>query len=321
MARKRVQERKKGQGSNIKLFAITFVAVFGILTGITLFLVYPTGPSIYHFPENMTVFQTWISSQDWMQLVPYNAMTASAINISGATSVGITSLNNFFLNIYQIRMGLTDSNLTFIAGYELPPSSPLANSTEINFLKPTPFSYNLIYQKLNSTPTVVKEYYRGFTIFDIFNNDTVTRTLTAGRLFFYNGYIVYTQGSKNPSADIQLAINAIVGKYESLFANETVQKAIYAAMGGRTSFLALYYLNFPTQVSGSEIASKAVLLTSKGFMAIYAVGFDSQSSSLQNFNTFKRTYEYGSSYYIMDNFDVANIPYTAQEVGPQLQGF
>ena len=318
MARKKTQSKK---GSNVKVFAITFVAVFSLLTGITIFLVYPNGPAIYHFPENMTSFQQWIEGQEWMNLIPYNAMTASAINISGADSVRITSLNNLFLNIYQIRMGLSDKNLTFLAGYELPPSSPLANSTEINFLQPAPYAYNLILQKLNSTPTVVKEYYRGFTVYDVFNNDTVTKQLTVGRLFFYRGFIVYTQGSKNPTSDIQQAINAIVGNYRSLFANETVQRAIYAAMGGKTSFLALYYLNFPTQVSGSEIAAKAVLLTNKGFIAIYAVGFDSQSSSLQHYNEFKKTYAYGSSYYIMDNFDVANIPYSAQEVAPQLQGF
>lgn len=320
MVKKVTKGRKNRSAGGVKYFAIAFVAVFGLLAGITIFLVFPSGPQVYHFPENMTSFRQWINNQAWMTFIPYNAMTASAINVSAVVSAGLTSYNSFFLNVYQIKMGLTDDNLTFLASYQLAPPSPLLNGTQIIIYKPTPFAYSILLQRLNSS-SVLREEYRGFTVYSILSNNTATRKLISGELFFYKDFIFYTGGSKNPLADIHSAIDYIANKYPSLFQNETIQRAVYAAMGEKTSFLGLFVLNFPVQVSGSEIASKAVLLTSKGFIAIYAVGFDSESSALQRFNLFKRTYLYGSSYYLIDNFDVANIPYSPVEVGSQLQGF
>lgn len=313
--------RQKGRSRNVTAFAITFVAVFGVLSALTLLFIIPTGPSVYHFPDNMTSFENWLLGQDWVSLVPYNAIDASAINITGVRAAGLTSFNLNYIDIYQINTALTDLNVTLLAGYELPASSPTLNNTQIFILKPTPYAYSLLQQKLNNAGIVPKEYFRGFTIYDVINRDPLTGNLYTGRIIFYNGFLIYTQGSKNPTADIKLAISSIVDRYASLFSNSTVQRAIYTVMGGRTSFLSLYYLGYPTQISGSQIAAKAVLLTDKGFVGVKSIGFGSFDSAKQSFTNFRNTYLHGSSYYIMDNFDVVNIPYDALTAGREIETF
>ncbi|MEM0075530.1 MAG: hypothetical protein QXV84_04195, partial [Conexivisphaerales archaeon] len=158
-----------------KIFALTFAVVFATLSGLTILLVFPSGPTIYHFPSTIP-----FNYQPWMNLIPSTAISTAVINVSAVVSLGIPGSNNSFLTIYQINESLTPHNVILLANYELPPSTPYANSTEIDIFQVTPTLYLKLQQEMNKTALIPKQPYHGVLIYSILNNVSKAGGLISG---------------------------------------------------------------------------------------------------------------------------------------------
>ena len=311
MPRKRRRESKR-------VLAITFSVIFIALLGVTLGLPYLAGPAVEHFPASYVV-----PTEAWMKLVPMNAISAGVIEVSNLTATGVdySQFLTTFINVYQLGVRLTPENLTQIVTYVLPAASSTVNSTEIDIFRPTAYAYGLLLSGLNDSSIVSRVNYGPTTIYHIYNNDTVLRALREGYLAFYNGFIVYSQGAVNPQQEVENAMDFIYSGTPSLFDNRTVQSAVYASLGGRSDYLALYYVSFPIQVPNFTVGAKTVWYASGDYHGTWAFGFNDSSMSRGRYDDVTKLYTGGYSYYLLDNFVVGDFTLQSGGIENQILGF
>ena len=301
-----------------KPFLISFSAVLVALVAITLGIPYLSGPSVYHFPANYTV-----TLEPWMNLVPPNAESAGEIKVTQlvATGLNYSDFAASFLDIYQVGLALTPGNMSMVATYGLPSASTTQNSTEVGIFQPTPIAYSTVLSVLNSSDLVIRENYRSITVYRVMNNDTNSKALALGYLFFDNGSIIYTQGSADPLGDIKKAVDFSLGGGPGLFENKTVQAAVFASTGAGRDFLAFYYVSFATQLHNFTMGSKIVYYSGGNYWGKYAFGFKDITISLARFDDVRKLYPDGSTYSILDNYVVANFVFAPGGVRNEIQGF
>ena len=304
-----------------KPFIISFSVVLVALAAVTLGIPYLSGPPVYHFPASYNV-----TIEPWMNLVPPNAVAAGVINLDQVVDTGLnySQVVATFVNIYQVGIALTPENISMIATYSLPAPTTAGNNTEVDIFYPTATAYSSVLNELTSSSLVIKEDYKSVTIYRIENNNTLLKTLTLGYLFFYNGSIIYiqsNQGATDALTSIQNAVDFTLTGGPSLFANKTVQAALYASTGGGSDFLALYYVSFGTQLQNFTMGSKIVYYSDGNFDGKYAFGFQDISVSKARYNEVTKLYPDGSSYFVLDNYVIANFVFDPGGVDNEIQGF
>jgi hypothetical protein len=309
--------RTKAKRSKMTI-AMSFAIVFGVLSGGTLFVVFSGGPTIEHFPSNVS-----IPFQPWMTLIPADAVEAACVNLTAVYNIGIHALEFPLIRIFNVGYTLGIQNTTLLATYYLPAPAnvPNANSSEIIIFQPTPMVYRTLFNGLNESNLIYRQMYHSIPIFTIYNNITGVKTLQIGEMAFFNGYVIYVQRSQNLMGDIETALNQAINPGPSLFQNSTVIHAVYASLQGANGYLSLQYVGFPVQISGTYGGAKVVYVDGKGFAANYAIGFDSLASAKSSYNFVVSVYHGGFKYYIIDNYVVAQIAYNSTTVLNELETF
>ncbi len=304
---------------NHRTVAISFSVVFLVLLVSTGSFVFLSGPSVRHFPQNVPPLR-----QPWMTWVPEAAISAGAINISALAAAGFpVQASSPFLYLYQISEKLMASNLTFLATYYLPPAGPGANSTEIEIFLPSPTVYTLLQDRLAKAAGVTAYGFGPTTVYSVSNVPFLPGppTFVSGAISFYDGYIFYTQGTATPVTDLEHALAVGLNGEPGLFDNATVQRTLYASLQGKTDYLALYYVGFPSQIKGTEMESKTLYSSNGTYMGVFAFGFGGLSGSKAGFDAVRATYDNGLNYYILDNYVIASFSYNQTIFANELQGF
>jgi hypothetical protein len=120
---------------------------------------------------------------------------------------------------------------------------------------------------------------------------------------------------------VKAGLDVVLNHETSLFTNRTVQLSVYAVAGNSTDYLALHYVGYGAEISGSNYAAKAINGTSADFQALYAFGFNSSSLASSKSNLVTSTYQHGLDYYLLDNYVVAKVPVYPEELFIELMGF
>jgi hypothetical protein len=304
------------RGRNYKVMLGSFVFFAALLFGASLALPYLTGLRVEHIPASAS-----IEFQPWMALVPSTADTVDFANVSWALAEGLnSSTENTLLNIFQTGQTLTLTNTTYLVSYGIPNSNPNNNETGVDIFRPQDDVYSSLQSAIDASSLVGRQVYRAVTIYYVVNNVTAGDLETA-RMAFYDGFIIYSQGTSDPTSQVRAGLDVALNHATSLFTNRTVQLSVYAVAGNSTNYLALHYLGYGAEISGSNFAAKAISGTSNNFEALYAFGFNTSSLASSNADLVTSTYLHGLDYYLLDNYVVAKVPVYQEELFIELMGF
>lgn len=305
---------------NTRILKVSFAVTLAFLVVASLALTLFSGPTEMGLPQNHVV-----SLQDWMMFVPSGAIEVGMINTSSVFSagLGVSQSQPMFLEIFQTGTKLLLGNVSYAVTYYLPPTSPSpnANSTEIEIFKLRPSVLSNLVSLLNATRTISRTEYRGLTIYNVFNRVPGVDYLVPGKLAFYQGWALYTQRSPNPTGDLEAAIDVVLDHQPNLFQDPAVRTTLFASAENREDYLAIFYLTFPTQVNGSETASKTVFKTDQGYVGVYAFSFSDANTAKSSFDQVKQAYSGGSEYYVMSNYVVGFFKWPAATASNEIQGF
>jgi hypothetical protein len=308
--------KARRRGRNYKVLLGSFVFFAALLFGASLALPYLTGLRTEHIPVSAS-----IAMQPWMDLVPSTADTVDFTNVSWAIAEGLnTTKGSTLLNIYQTSQILSLVNTTYLLSYGIPNPNPQNNETGVDVFKAHDDTYASLLDTINYSSIVGRQLYRGVTIYFVNNNVTVG-DLETGRIAFYNGYIFYSQGTADPTAQVKAGLDVALNQTTSLFTNRTVQLSVYAVAGNRTDYMALHYIGFGAQIGGSNCAAKAVSGTSTDLQALYAFGFNTSSTASSKADLVTSTYQHALDYYLLDNYVVAKVPVYQEELFIMVMGF
>jgi hypothetical protein len=306
----------KQKRMSFRAVGASFAVILTLLVGGTLALVYLSGPTLLHFPSSLS-----LPLQPWMELFPGTAESMSMINFSAVRpNLGASSHVSVFLTVYQTAQSITSDNATMVATYNLPPSAPGLNSTQIFYFKLTSDAFARLTGSLESSTITAHSTYRDRTIYFIYNNNTGQGGLLNGRVSFVNDLIIYTQGD-TAEFDLKNAIDVVVDNATSLFENATVQRAFYASTNNDTSFLGFTYVGYGTQVPGVQLGAKSVYDNGGKYQVFYAYMFKSLDASRAGFSNLTKVYSGGFNYYLMDEYVVAKFDIINTALLNQLQTF
>jgi len=298
--------------------ALSFAVVFVALIGISVWSVYFSGPAIYHFPEKIN-----ITSSDWMTLIPSQADSVVMINVTKVVESGLPLSNTFttFFFIQETRQTFSISNVTLLVTYYLPSSSPLQNETEIFLIKPSNDAYMNLQAALSNNSDIPRIQYLGFTLYSLHVSSAKFEKQASAILFMYKKFIIYTVSSPSPLGAAEQAVGIYYSQQNSLFTQNGVVKSVYAVVKNSTNYLSLNLENYPSTISGTVGGAKAVEKVGNQYVGVYAFQFPSEDAARQHYSQVTFVYKGGLSYYLLDNFVVANIPYSPSQVPAELQGF
>jgi hypothetical protein len=308
--------KARRRGRNYKVMLGSFAFFAAVLFGASLALPYLTGLRTEHIPASAS-----IQLQPWMALVPSTADTVDFVNVSWAISEGLNATGeSTLLDIYQTGQTLTLANTSYLFSYGIPNPNPNQNETGLDVFRAHDDTYSSLLSAINASSIVGRQVYRGVTIYYVNNNISVGNLQTA-RVAFYDGYLLYSQGTADPTAQVRSGLDGILNNSASLFSNRTVQLSVYAVAGNSTNYMALHYIGYGGEIGGSNFAAKAVSGTSADLQALYAFGFNTSSLANSKAGLVTSTYQHGLDYYLLDNYVVAKVPVYQEELFIMLMAF